>query len=216
MYNPLECHLCISECAIIRDREDSRGLAVRILQIESSLESWFNDTLLSLPAYEYNDRRDHRGEEHKTAEYSQGDHGSQVQLGLMGAIGMLRAVHSEGTRRFWHARTDTRLCVVHAASGYLVVLRMIAAGVVGRWRCGSVQADTRPLRDRLPHRRWQFRGVRYISRRHGNRAGGGRWTRRGSDPRSKVRPNFWSGRTCRRSGRRTHYSWFLCEEEFIY
>lgn len=82
----------------------------------------------AVSAYENNDRRDHRGEEHKTAEHSQGDHGSQVQFGLMGAAGMLSVVHSEGTRRFRHARADSRLCVVHAL-GYLVVLRMLTTGV---------------------------------------------------------------------------------------
>lgn len=123
----------------------------------------------------------------------------------MGAARMFGAVHPEGTRRFRHSRADTRLRVVHAAPGYLVVLRMIAAGVVEHRRGGrgSVQADTRPPRDGLPHRRWQFRGVGHVLRRHGARAGAHR-ARRGPDPRSEVRPNFWRGRTYRPSGRRNY------------
>jgi len=54
----------------------------------------------------------------------------------MGATGLLGAIYSEGTGWFRYARADSRLCVVHTASGYLIVLRMIAAGVVEdrRWR----------------------------------------------------------------------------------
>lgn len=110
-----------------------------MIEIESSLKM-ADDALFFfyIPAYEYNDCCDHRGEEHKTAEHSQSDHSSQVQFGLMGTAGLLSVVHSEGTRRFRYARADSRLCVIHAASGYLVVLWVIAAGIIHRRSHGSI------------------------------------------------------------------------------
>lgn len=212
MYNPVEYRLCIP-CVMISSwtKKIQRDGGSAMISKSNHRWRWLDDALFFLPAYEYNDCRDHRGEEHKTAEYSQGDHGSQVQLGLMGTAGLLSAVHSEGTGRFRYARADSRLCVVHAASGYLVILRVIAAAVIEhrRRRHGSVQADARPSRDGLPHRRWEFRGVRYIPRRQGGRTGS-RCTCRGPGPRSEVRPYFRSGRTYRRSGRRSQgCSWFL-------
>lgn len=73
MYNPIESSMYIKvRYHIIRNREDSRNEGLEMIL---EVESWLNDALLSLPAYEYDDRRNHRSEEHETAEYSQSDHG---------------------------------------------------------------------------------------------------------------------------------------------
>lgn len=85
---------------------------------------------LSLPAYKYHDRRDHRCEEHEAAEHSQSDHGAEIQLGLVSAARQLGTVHSERAGRFRHGRSDSRLSMIDSTPGYFVVLRMIAAGVV--------------------------------------------------------------------------------------
>lgn len=128
MYNLVECHLCISECAISSETEKVHR--VKAWRWKSNHRSrWLDDALVFLPAYEYNDCCDHRGEEHKTTEHPQGDHGPQIQLGLMAGTGLFSTIHPEGTRRFRHTCADTRLCVIHATSGYLVILRMIAAVV---------------------------------------------------------------------------------------
>lgn len=71
MYIPVEHRLCISECAISSETVKIRGSGGAgnnprswIIAQSGSIRRYF------LPAYEYNHCRDHRGEEHKAAEYS--------------------------------------------------------------------------------------------------------------------------------------------------
>lgn len=60
---------------IIKQDSRNEGLALEVIACDvSKMRTFFT----FIPAYEYNDRCDDCGEKHKTAEYSQGDHGPQI------------------------------------------------------------------------------------------------------------------------------------------